>query len=65
MDAKTTSTIQEFLIGGVLAVFAVISLFVAARSEGVGEYGALAFFALLVGLIFYQITRVKHGDGAH
>jgi hypothetical protein len=61
MDAK----IQEFLIGGVLAVFAVISLFAAARSEGVGEYGALAVFAILIGLIFYRISLVKHDTTAH
>jgi crotonobetainyl-CoA:carnitine CoA-transferase CaiB-like acyl-CoA transferase len=62
MDEK----IQEFLIGGVLAVFAVISLFVAARAEGVGQYGALALFAILIGLIFYRISLAKHGnDVAH
>jgi uncharacterized membrane protein len=61
MDAK----IQEFLIGGLLALFAVISLFVAARAEGVGEYGALAVFAILIGLIFYRISLVKHDNAAH
>jgi hypothetical protein len=61
MDAK----IQEFAIGGLLALFAVISLFVAARTEGVGQYGALVVFAALIGLIFYQITRVKHDNAAH
>ncbi len=63
MDAKS----QEFVIGGVLAVFAVISLFSAARAEGVGQYGALAVFAILIGLIFWRITLVKHdnSDAAH
>ena len=62
MDAK----IQEFAIGGVLSVFAVISLFSAARSEGVGQYGALAVFAILIGLIFWRISLVKHNnDAAH
>jgi hypothetical protein len=66
MDTKTTSTIQDFAIGGVLAVFAVIALFAAARSDGVGEYGSVAVAALFIGLIFYQITRVKHGgNGSH
>jgi hypothetical protein len=61
MDAK----LQEFLIGGVLAVFAVIALFAAARSEGVGEYGSIAVAAVFVGLIFYRISTVKHDNSAH
>jgi hypothetical protein len=61
MDEK----VQEFLIGGLLAVFAVICLFVAARAEGVGQYGALAIFAILIGLIFYRISLVKHDNTAH
>ncbi len=61
MDAK----IQEFLIGGLLALFALIALFVAARAEGVGEYGALAVFAFLIGLIFYRISLVKHDNAGH
>jgi len=60
MDAK----IQEFLIGGVLAVFAVIALFAAARAEGAGQWGGVAVFAILIGLIFYRISTVKHGNGA-
>jgi hypothetical protein len=60
MDAK----IQEFLIGGLLGVFAVIALFAASRSEGAGQWGGVAVFAILIGLIFYRIARVKHGNGA-
>jgi 4-hydroxybenzoate polyprenyltransferase len=64
MDAK----IQEFLMGGLLALFALIALFAAARSEGgVGQYGACAVAAIFVGLIFYRISLVKHdnNDAAH
>ena len=53
-------------MGGVLAVFAVVSLFVAARhSEGASYWGGLAFFVICIGLIFYQITGAKDGDSAH
>ena len=63
MNEKT----QEFLIGGILAVFAVVALFAAARSQaGVGQYGAVAIAAVLVGLIFWRISLVKHhNDAAH
>jgi hypothetical protein len=57
-------TIEKFVLGGVLGLFALISLFVAARhGEGASYWGGLAFFAICIGLIFYQITRVKHGNG--
>ena len=61
--------IEKFVLGGVLGIFAVISLFVAARhGEGASYWGGLTFFAVCIGLIFYQITLVKHGpagDSAH
>jgi hypothetical protein len=58
-------SIEKFALGGVLALFALISLFVAARhGEGASYWGGMAFFAICVGLIFYQITRVKHGSDA-
>ena len=58
-------SIEKFVLGGVLALFALISLFVAARhGEGASYWGGLGFFAICVGLIFYQITRVKHDNGA-
>jgi uncharacterized membrane protein YccC len=54
--------IEKFLLGGVLGVFAIISLFVAARhSEGASYWGGLAFFAFCIGLIFYQISNAKFG----
>jgi hypothetical protein len=57
-------SIEKFVLGGVLGLFALISLFVAARhGEGASYWGGLAFFAICIGLIFYQITRVKHGNG--
>jgi hypothetical protein len=66
---RTMGSIEKFGMGGVLAVFAVVSLFVAARhSEGASYWGGLAFFVICIGLIFYQITGVRHGasdDGAH
>jgi len=56
--------IEKFVLGGVLGLFALISLFVAARhGEGASYWGGLGFFAICIGLIFYQITRVKHGNG--
>ena len=61
MDAK----IQEFAIGGLLGVFAVVSLFAAARAEGAGQWAGVAVFAILVGLIFYRITRVKYDGSGH
>ncbi len=62
MDAK----IQEFLIGGLLAAFALVALFAGARSEGAGEYGAVAVAAIFIGLIFWRISLVKHNnDAAH
>ena len=59
--------IEKFLLGGVLALFAVASLFVAARhGEGASYWGGIGVFVFLVGLIFYQISSVKHGsDGSH
>jgi hypothetical protein len=63
---NTMGAIERFLIGGVLGVFAIISLFVAARhGEGASYWGGLAFFAICIGLIFYQITGAKRGDTAH
>jgi len=66
---KTMGAIEKFVIGGVLGLFAIISLFVAARhGEGASYWGGLAFFAICIGLIFYQITGAKQasgGDGAH
>ena len=54
---------QEFIIGGVLGVFAVIALFAAAHAEGPGQYGGVAVFVVLVGLIFYRISGAKFGAG--
>ena len=63
------NTIEKFATGGVLALFAIIALFVAARhGEGASYWGGLAFFAICIGLIFYQIAGAKHGsnrDAAH
>jgi hypothetical protein len=61
-------TIEKFALNGLIALFALVSLFVAVRhSEGASYWGGLAFFAICIGLIFWQITRVKHdnGDAAH
>jgi hypothetical protein len=60
-----SSKLQEFAIGGVLALFAIVALFAAARSSGAMEYGCLAVAAIFVGLIFYRISAVKHGAGSH
>ncbi|HEY4162658.1 MAG TPA: hypothetical protein VGM59_06295 [Dongiaceae bacterium] len=55
--------IEKFILGGVLGLFAIISLFVAARhSEGASYWGGLVFFVVCIGLIFYQITTAKPGD---
>jgi FtsH-binding integral membrane protein len=66
---KTMGAIEKFVMGGVLGLFAIISLFVAARhGEGASYWGGLAFFAICIGLIFYQITGAKQtsdGDNAH
>ena len=60
----TMGAIEKFAMGGVLGLFALVSLFVAARhSEGASYWGGLAFFVICIGLIFYQITGVKHGSG--
>jgi hypothetical protein len=59
----TMGAIEKFLTGGVLGIFAVIALFVASRhGEGASYWGGLAFFAICIGLIFYQITGTKHGS---
>jgi hypothetical protein len=60
-----TSKIQEFGIGGVLALFALVALFAGARSTGVMQYGCVAVAAIFVGLIFYRISAVKHDNSAH
>jgi FtsH-binding integral membrane protein len=61
---KTMGAIEKFVTGGVLGIFAVIALFVASRhGEGASYWGGLGFFAICIGLIFYQITGVKHGSG--
>ncbi|HVZ00269.1 MAG TPA: hypothetical protein VHA35_12235 [Dongiaceae bacterium] len=66
---RTMGAIEKFATGGVIALFGIVSLFVAARhGEGASYWGGLAFFAICVGLIFYQITGAKPasgGDGAH
>ena len=62
---RTMGAIEKFLIGGVLGVFAIISLFVAARhGEGASYWGGLAFFGICVGLIFYQISSVRRPSGS-
>ena len=61
--------IEKFFGGGVLGVFAIICLFVASRhDEGASYWGGLGLFAILIGMIFYLITRAKFGsdgDAAH
>jgi uncharacterized membrane protein YccC len=55
--------IEKYAIVAALALFAVASLFVAARhGEGASYWGGLSIFAVLIGLIFYQIASVKHGE---
>jgi hypothetical protein len=61
---RTMGAIEKFAMGGVLAVFALVSLFVAARhSEGASYWGGLAFFVICIGLIFYQITGAGRASG--
>jgi hypothetical protein len=61
---KTMGAIEKFLMGGVLGLFAVIAMFVAARhGEGASYWGGLGFFAICIGLIFYQISGVRHAKG--
>ena len=63
------NAIEKFVTGGVLGVFAIVALFVAARhGEGASYWGGLGVFAVLIGLIFYQISSVKYGadnDSTH
>jgi hypothetical protein len=55
--------IEKFVLGGVLGLFAIISLFVAARhGEGASYWGGLVFFAVCIGLIFYQISNATSGN---
>ena len=56
--------IEKFAMGGLLALFAVIALYVASRGEGVAYIGGLAFFAICIGLIFYQIAGVRYGENS-
>ncbi|HVM83900.1 MAG TPA: hypothetical protein VMW18_08440 [Candidatus Binatia bacterium] len=64
---SSMNAIEKFVTGGLIGIFAVISLFVAARhGEGASYWGGLAVFAFLIGLIFYMISSVKHGaDETH
>jgi FtsH-binding integral membrane protein len=66
---RTMGAIEKFAMGGVLGLFALVSLFVAARhSEGASYWGGIAFFLICIGLIFYQISGVRHGasdDAGH
>lgn len=56
--------IEKFVLGGVLGLFAIVALFVAARhGEGASYWGGLVFFAVCIGLIFYQIAGAKFGGG--
>jgi hypothetical protein len=54
--------IEKFAMGGLLAAFAVIALYVAARGEGAAYIGGIAFFVICIGLIFYQIAGVRFGE---
>lgn len=54
--------IEKFAMGGMLAIFALVALFVAARGEDAAYVGGLAFFAICIGLIFYQIAGVRFGE---
>ncbi len=61
---RTMGAIEKFVIGGVLGLFAIISLFVAARhGEGASYWGGIGFFAICIGLIFYQISGARHSSG--
>ena len=55
--------IEKFAMGGIMAAFAVISLYVAAHGEGAAYWGGLALFAIMIGLIFYQIAGIRFGAG--
>jgi len=58
--------IEKAALIGLLALFAVIALYVAARGEhGASYWGGLGFFVVCVGLIFYQISRARfNGQGS-
>jgi FtsH-binding integral membrane protein len=61
---RTMGAIEKFLIGGVLGLFAIVSLFVASRhGEGASYWGGIVFFVICIGLIFYQITGAKPASG--
>ncbi len=50
--------VNDWILGGVTAILAVIGLFVASRAhDQVGYYGGLIFFLFAVGLILFQIKR--------
>jgi uncharacterized membrane protein YfcA len=50
--------VNDWILGGVTAILAVIGLYVASHAhDEVGYYGGLVFFIFAVGLIFYQIKR--------
>ncbi|HVO03762.1 MAG TPA: hypothetical protein VMT54_16285 [Candidatus Cybelea sp.] len=56
------SATEKFFWGGVLGVFAIVALFATARhGEGASYWGGLGVFAILIGLIFYMITRANFG----
>ena len=68
MTMKGMSAMEKFFWGGVLGLFAIISLFAASRhGEGASYWGGLGVFAIMIGLIFYMITSARFGesDGAH
>jgi hypothetical protein len=57
------TTIQKFIVGGGLGVFAVVALFLAARAGHGSVYqGGIVLFLYLVALIFAMITT--SGSGA-
>lgn len=57
--------IEKFFMGGLLAIFAVVSLYVAAHGEGAAYLGGLAFFVICIGLIFYQIAGIRFGENSN
>jgi amino acid transporter len=55
-----SAQIEKAVMIGLLALFAVASLFVAVRGgHGVSYWGGVAFAAVCIGLIFYQISRTR------
>jgi hypothetical protein len=54
--------VVKFIVGGALAIFAIVGLSIAAR-YGTGSHyqGGIALFLFLVAVIFYQISTTNFG----